>query len=245
MVGLKLVCLVLAANYLNCLIQCNALPTRRESDAIPRRTIAGVSVVDTELVRSAQQYARDHGNDIIYRHIMRSWLFGILLLQHNDTLNAQVDPEVHAVAAILRDVGLDRTPNSPIISHDRRFEIDGAIAARNFIRGHPQGRLWEERRVQLVWDAIALHAEPKIAPLKELDVQVVRNGIGLDAGTPSGGVTPDEYAVVMAEFPRGDFKAEVKDVGIWICTTKPQTTYGERLYSPFSGAESRVPTYWC
>ncbi|KAK0634217.1 hypothetical protein B0T14DRAFT_417934 [Immersiella caudata] len=193
---------------------------------LPRRTIAGVSVVDTPLVRAAQQYMRDHSNQPVYKHIMRSWLFGTLMVNNNATLAALVDPEVQAVSLLLHDLGFDQSPDSPITSTDRRFEVDGAIAARHFIRDHRDGRRWEERRVQLVWDAIALHTEQSYARYKEPDVAAVSTGIFMDFAGPSNGVTPSQYNTVVAEFPNSDLRQSVQDVFTWICSTKPIVTYG-------------------
>lgn len=105
---------------------------------------------------------------------------------------------MHAVAAILHDLGFDKNPNSTIVSPDRRFEVDGAIAARNFIRAHSDGRGWEERRVQLVWDAIALHGDQRIALFKEPDIAMVSRGIAMDFSGPNLGVTEQEYNRVFS-----------------------------------------------
>ncbi|KXX74759.1 hypothetical protein MMYC01_209287 [Madurella mycetomatis] len=191
------------------------------------RTIAGVSVVDTPLIRAAEMFARQHGDDFTYNHIMRSWLLGTLLIQHNETLRETIDLEVHAIATILHDLGWDRSANSSFVSPDRRFEVDGAIAARDFIRSHKDGKKWDARRLQLVWDAIALHTEPKIALFKELEVQAVNVGIALDFGIPAPGVTDEEYAAIAQEFPKDDFKSRFNETMIWLCQTKPTSTYGE------------------
>ncbi|KAK4119790.1 hypothetical protein N657DRAFT_658777 [Parathielavia appendiculata] len=212
----------------------------RGSDRHPRRIIAGVSVIDTPIVQAARQYAREHCDDNIYGHVMRSWLFGTLMLQHNSTLETLVDPEVHAVALILHDLGWERTPNSTIVTPDHRFEVDGAIAARKFIRGHHHGRRWEERRVQLVWDAIALHAERKIAFFKEAEVEAVSKGILLDFVGPDLGVPEDKYAAVVEAFPKSDFKNGVIEVFSWLCRTKPETTY-DTFMQPYG--ELFVPGY--
>ncbi|KAK4096404.1 hypothetical protein N658DRAFT_569895 [Parathielavia hyrcaniae] len=139
--------------------------------------IADVSVIDTPL------------------------LFGTLMLQHNRTLETLVDAEVHAVALILHDLGWDRTPNSTIVTPDHRFEVDGAIAARKFIRGHPHGSRWEGR------------------------LEAVSKGIGLDFAGPGLGVPGDEHAAVVEAFPKSDFKNNVIEVFTWLCQTKPDTTY--------------------
>src|SRR4051812_37938985 len=84
----------------------------------PTRQIAGVTVIDTPIVRAAHDYARARSDDTLYRHVMRSWLFGALMISKNSTLQASVDIEVQAVAILLHDLGLDRTPNSTIVSPD-------------------------------------------------------------------------------------------------------------------------------
>jgi hypothetical protein len=219
----------LVATCLSLSVQANPFPSPRAPDRYPRRTIAGVSVIDTPLVRSAQQFAQDNGDGNVYRHIMRCWLFGTLMLQHNNTLQSLVDAEVHAVSLILHDLGFDRAPNSTIFTLDHRFEVDGAIAARNFIRAHRHGRLWEEHRIQLVWDAIALHTEQRIAFFKEPEVEAVAKSIDLDFSGPALGVTEAEYAAVLDEFPRDNFKTLVIETMSWLCQIKPDTTYGEDI----------------
>ncbi|RYP57457.1 hypothetical protein DL769_009462 [Monosporascus sp. CRB-8-3] len=196
-------------------------------DDFPVRDIAGVTVIDTPLVRAAELYARQHSTGWAYKHVMRSWLFGTLIVQHNDTLACAVDPEVHAVATLLHDLGWDPHSNSSIVSGDRRFEVDGAIAAREFLQGHDDGRQWDDRRTQLVWDSIALHAERSISYYKEPTVQVVSKGIFLDFSGPAFGVTDAEYAAIAAQFPREDLRDGVNSTIVWLCETKPDTTYGE------------------
>ncbi|KAK4153776.1 hypothetical protein C8A00DRAFT_43345 [Chaetomidium leptoderma] len=219
----KLPWLAIVATWLAFSAQANPFPTGGGLDRYPRRTIAGVSVIDTPL-----------------KCIMRCWLLGTLMLQHNNTLQSIVDPEVHAIASILHDLDFDRSPNSTIFTLDHRFEVDGAIAARNFIRAHRHGNQWEERRVQLVWDAIALHGEDKIALFKEPEVAAVTKSVALDFSGPALGVTAAEYAAVMGAFPQDNFKASVIETTTWLCRTKPETTY-ETFLQPYG--ERFVPGY--
>ncbi|KAH7324866.1 hypothetical protein B0I35DRAFT_449707 [Stachybotrys elegans] len=189
------------------------------------REIAGVTVVDTPVVRAAEALALSHNDLPIYKHVMRSWLFGVLMIQANETLQRTVDQEVHAVAALLHDLGWDRARNSSTVSSDKRFEVDGAIAARHFLRSHEDGNAWEERRVQLVWDSIALHSERSIALYKEIDVQVVSLGIQMDFFGPLFGVPENAYNAVAAQYPRDDFRNAFNETMIWLCATKPETTF--------------------
>lgn len=166
---------------------------------------------------------------------MRGWLYGALILEDNDTLRATVDPEVHALSAIMHDLGFDQTPSSPIVSADRRFEIDGAIAARDFISHHGTQESWPERRMQLVWDAIALHSQASIYAYKEPDVAAVGNGVSADFTAPAVfGIPEQAYAAVLQEFPKVDLLGSVEQTFFWLCQTKPATTYG-KLCSALDG----------
>ncbi|CAH0028186.1 unnamed protein product [Clonostachys rhizophaga] len=199
----------------------------QESDNIKQyhhRTIAGVQVIDTPLVRAAQQLALKHSTDWAYKHIMRSWLFGTLIIDHNATLRESADLEVHAIAALMHDIGWDPTPNSPFVSSDKRFEVDGAIAARELIRSSNVSTQWDDHRVQLVWDAIALHATPSIHAYKELEVAITATGISADAVGPILGITKDQYDAVVKEFPNFDLVDGANKTMIWLCRTKPRTT---------------------
>ncbi|UPK92431.1 hypothetical protein LCI18_003366 [Fusarium solani-melongenae] len=172
---------------------------------VPRRTIAGVKVVDTPIVQDAHDYALKHSSDFTYKHIMRSWLFGAIVIEHNETLRNTVDLEVHAVAALLHDLGWDQTPGSPLVSHDKRFEVDGAIAAREFIQNNKYGKKWDERGVQLV--------------------VTTGNGILSDFQGPFLGITTEEYSAVLSEFPNNGMRDGMNNTIIWLCQSKPATTY--------------------
>jgi len=140
--------------------------------------LAGINVVDTPLVHDAMELTRSLSEPYLYNHVMRSWLFAVLIAAR---AKPAPDAELLAVSAILHDLGLtDR------YSAEERFEVDGANAARSFLkeRGIPAQQL------QLVWDAIALHTTRSIALHKEPEVAMTpfRNlrgrawcGIGADS----------------------------------------------------------------
>ncbi|KAH6623421.1 hypothetical protein F5144DRAFT_595596 [Chaetomium tenue] len=205
--------------------------------SLPHRTLAGIRLVDTPIVRDAEALAKQYSPGS-YNHVMRCWLWGALQLRHNATLAAQVDLEVHAVGLMLHDLASAHNLSHPFVSADRRFEVDSAIAAANFIRGHRDGGEWPDWRVQRVWDGIALHAEPKLALYKEPDVFAIYWGNELEwsYGRPGGqrmGITEEEHAAVMEAFPNedGGGDSDGPSAGLlwfiaWYCKYKPESTYG-------------------
>lgn len=220
----------------------NASPAPTQSlgrDDHQTRVIAGVTIPDTPVVRAAQAYARAHANDMTYNHVMRSWLFGAIIISRSkDRLT--IDPEVHAVAALLHDLGWDNT--GELVSPDKRFEVDGAIAAWNFIEsslhnGTIHSHDWDDDRKWLVWDSIALHTTPSIFAYKQPLVFLTAAGINADFHGPdsdlSGLITWDDYYQVKAAFPRLDLASGVSEIICGFARNKPATTYGRLHYASY------------
>ena len=65
--------------------------------------LAGITVLDTTLVRDAVELSRSLLEPYLFNHVMRSWLFGILL---SDGVKPAPDPELLAVSTVLHDLGL-------------------------------------------------------------------------------------------------------------------------------------------
>jgi hypothetical protein len=78
--------------------------------------------------------------------------------------------------------------------------------------------------VQLVWDAIALHATP-FAAYKEIDVVAATSGIAIDLWGPSKGVTKERFDHIATVIPRFDVASNRNETLTWLCRTKPKTTY--------------------
>lgn len=200
------------------------------------RVIAGVTIPDTPVVRAAEAYARAHADDMTYNHVMRSWLFGAIMISRSKDRLA-IEPEVHAVAALLHDLGWDNTDE--LVSPDKRFEVDGAIAAWNFIEssvhnGTIHSNDWDDERKWLVWDAIALHTTPSIFAYKQPLVFLTAAGINADFHGPesdlSGLITWNDYCQVKAAFPRLDLASGVSKIICGFARNKPATTYGMLTY---------------
>ncbi|KAF2478509.1 hypothetical protein BDY17DRAFT_314187 [Neohortaea acidophila] len=191
------------------------------SSPTPTRTIAGVKLVDSAIVRNALDYSRRHSDEITFNHTYRSWIFGVLLATR---MGIKFDPEVHAVAAMLHDLAWEYT--SQFASPDKRFEVDSAEAARQFLADNAPE--WESRKTQLVWDSIALHTTPGIAQYKEAEVMVCNMGVLADivgANFPGGLLSQSEYQTVVKELPRLRLEAGIKRILCNLCIHKPDTTY--------------------
>jgi len=208
------------------------------------QVLGGITVPKSPAITAAISYARSHSDDMTYNHIMRSFLFGHVIASKLPHLK-NLDYEVHAVSAILHDLGWDST--GELISKDKRFEVDGAEAARNFLRGlKVEGdEAWDDRRLQLVWDAIALHTTDSIVRYKEPEVVACALGIKADFtgpdNSPEGSLTWAEYDGIVKEYPRLKMITGIKEIFFNFCRTKPETTYdnlvgsfGERYLEGYS-----------
>ena len=203
------------------------------STTLPTRRLAGITVPDTPLIKSSIALAREHLDDMSYNHIMRSFLFGFAAAEKIPPM-ASRDTELHAVAAILHDLAwASRGPRmEEFISKDKRFEVDGAEGARNFVKSEV-GDGWDKHRLQLLWDAIALHTTPSIGQFKEPEVAATGLGIVLDFLGPAGApgmvpavlVTQEEWDAVRKEFSRTGFNEGVTKIMCGLCRSKPQTTF--------------------
>src|SRR5262249_42555096 len=155
------------------------------------RVIAGVVTPDSPLITSAIEYAHQLSEPYLLNHAVRSWLFAELM---GRVKGIEFDREVVAVGTILHDIGM-----TSAISGPHRFEVNGADAARSFVRAHGLS----DRRAQLVWDLVALNSTPSLALHKEPEVAVGTMGIGLDyGGFGLGALSAGEVDRILGAFPR-------------------------------------------
>jgi hypothetical protein len=179
---------------------------------------AGIEVVDTQLIRDAVEFARSIHEPFLYNHVMRSWLFAVVL---GEQMKPAPDPELVAAAALLHDLGLTEK-----YAAEARFEVDGANAARSFL----QARGVAPHQVQLVWDAIALHTHGSIALYKEPEVSVTFEGVSVDAvGYAFDRIPPSQMKAILSEFPRLGLKKGITACFTKVAREKPQMTYDNSL----------------
>jgi hypothetical protein len=179
-------------------------------------TIAGVDIPDTDLVGEATRIVRDATDQTLFDHSRRVFLWGSLKAAAR---GLDVDPELAYVGGLFHDLGL----TSQHSTKDRRFEIDGAEAARTFLLRH--GR--SETEARTVWLAIALHTTPEVPLHLAPEVAVVTLGVETDVlGLDLDEITDEQRAEVVAAHPRPDFKNRILRAFYDGMVDRPDTTFG-------------------
>src|ERR1700752_4497755 len=175
--------------------------------------MAGDSVADSPLITEVLEYARTLYEPYLFNHAMRSWLFARKIGQLK---GIDCDLEVVAIGTILHDIGLTAGVSGP-----NRFEVNGADAARSFVRG----KGLSDRRAQLIWDLVALNSTPSIALHKEAEVAVGTMGIGLDyGGFFFDLVPPADMTDILRAYPRLEMKTRFAETCCRLVTAKPETS---------------------
>jgi hypothetical protein len=129
------------------------------------------------------------------------------------------DPELLYVSAIFHDLGLTPTYSST----DKRFEVDGANAARSFLASHGLPK----ESLQLVWDTIALHTTIGIAEYKEPEVALMYSGVGLDVmGEGYDTLSESDRNEIVKAYPRDGFKDKIIPTFFGGFEHKTETTFG-------------------
>jgi hypothetical protein len=180
------------------------------------QSVAGVQVPDSRLARQATELLREYGTPLLFAHSLRVYLFGSIRGRHRGLV---VDPELLYIGAVFHDLGLTPTYRTA----DHRFEIDSANAARDFLRSNGV----DERAVELVWDAIALHTTPEIPWHKRPEVALVTGGVEADVlGWGLNEIPNEDRDAVLAAYPRIDFKRGIVQAFADGFGYKPDTAFG-------------------
>ena len=167
---------------------------------------------DTKICLAALDLVRDYSPPFLFNHVMRTYAFGRAA---GALQNAQYDDEMFFLGAILHDLGLVEE----FIGADR-FEIDGADAAANFLSR--QG--YSDKKIAVIWDAIALHTTPGIPQRKQAEIALVQLGAGIDVGAvPRALVTPETVDIILAEYPRLGYKKALLEAMGAVIRKKPMS----------------------
>jgi hypothetical protein len=172
------------------------------------------SVPDTQLTREATGLLREFSTPLLFNHSHRVFFWANELGRQT---GEKFDVELLFVCAAFHDLGLLKKFSSTA----DRFEVDSANAARQFLEHHGI----PETRIQTAWDAISLHTTPGIGQYKQLEVELLFNGVGLDVlGIGYETFPEDLRKKVVARFPRVNFKEEIAKAFLGGFESKTQST---------------------
>ena len=132
--------------------------------------LAGIRIPDSKLAREITELVRDTESALLFHHSSRVYYFGALW--QAGAAGSNSIRELLYAGAMFHDMGL--TPQHS--SQDERFEIDGANAARDFLRN----RGIAQHDIDTVWTAIALHTTPGIPQHMHPVVALVTAGVEMD-----------------------------------------------------------------
>lgn len=163
------------------------------------RPDADLSFPTTRIARAARRLVANTQEPFLRNHSLRSFLFGRAAAERaGRRAGEDYDAEVMFLICVLHDMGLTKRAST-----SQRFEIDGADFAARFLEQHGM----TDRRVDTVWDGIALHTSagfhqsPVFTRRRPPEIAIAQEGIGIDLTGPGG--LPAGYADrVHAAYPR-------------------------------------------
>ena len=179
--------------------------------------LAGIAIPDSKLASEITELVRDTESALLFHHSSRVFYWGALTGKRR---GLRFDPELLYAGAMFHDMGLTHRHSSA----EERFEVDGANAARDFLRGHgiPQPD------IETVWTAIALHTTPGIPQHMHPVVALVTAGVEMDVlGLAHSEYSDVEREAVVHAHPRTEnFKEDIIQAFYDGIKHKPETTFG-------------------
>lgn len=173
-------------------------------------------VPDTQITREATGLLLEFSTPLLFNHSHRVFFWAN---EFGKQSRERFDAELLFVCAAFHDLGLLEKFSSAA----DRFEVDGANAVRQFLERHGL----PETQIQTAWDAIALHTTPGIAQYKQLEVELLFNGVGLDVlGIGYETFSEDVRRNVVSRFPRANFKEGIAKAFLGGFQHKTQSTEG-------------------
>src|ERR1700688_1934171 len=179
--------------------------------------ISGISVPDSKLANKITEFIRDTESSLLFNHSSRVYYFGALAGRRR---GLKFDAELLYAGAMFHDVGLVPAYSSAT----DRFEVDGANAARDFLRRH----YISAQDIDHVWTAIALHTTPGIPQYMHPVVALVTAGVEMDVlGIDYASFTDSDRNAVVEAYPRtAYFKEDILQAFYDGIKHKPETTFG-------------------
>lgn len=196
----------------------SAAPTAAAASVQGDKKLA--SVPGTPRARAAARLIREAEGELLFEHSTRVYYWAAL---SGARKGWAFDPELLYIASMFHDYGLTSRYGS---SH-LRFEVDGANAARDFLRG--QGA--SDAELQAVWLAIALHTTNGISANLSPLASLLAEGANMDlVGLGYDQYSEAERNAVEAAHPRpAHFAESFMDALYNGIRHRPETTQGTGL----------------
>jgi HD domain len=174
-------------------------------------------IPDSQLAREITELVRDTESPLLFHHSSRVFHFAALAGRRR---GLQFDPELLYCGCMFHDMGLTHRHSSAC----ERFEVDGANAARDFLKA----RAIAPSDIDTVWTAIALHTTPGIPRHMHPVVALVTAGVEMDVlGLTHADYSDAEREAIVRLHPRGDnFKEDIIQAFYDGIRHKPETTFG-------------------
>jgi hypothetical protein len=179
--------------------------------------IDGVGVPDSKMAGEAAELVRDTASALLFNHSNRVYYFAALAGQQR---GVQFDAELLYIGSMFHDLGLTEQHSSK----NDRFEVDGANAARDFLRRH---RI-DQKDIDTVWAAIALHTTPGIPQHMHPVIALLNAGVLMDViGIGYDNFTAAQRNSVVQAYPRDpSFEEQLIQAFYEGTRYRPDTTYG-------------------
>ena len=177
----------------------------------------GVKIPDSALARDITEIVRETASPLLFHHSSRVFYFAALAGQK---LGLKYDAELLYCGCMFHDMGLTHKHSSAC----DRFEVDGANAASEFLKG----KGINQHDIDTVWTSIALHTTPGIPQHMHPVIALVTAGVEMDVL----GLTYSEYSdadrdAIIEAHPRGNnFKEDIIQAFYDGIKHKPETTFG-------------------
>jgi hypothetical protein len=182
--------------------------------------VSGIEVPDSKLALDAAKLIHDTEGDLLFQHSIRVYYWAALAGKRK---GLSFDPELLFVAAMFHDFGLTSAYGE---SH-LRYEVDGANAARDFLRSHGVS----EADCKMIWLAIALHTTNGVSPHIYPIAALLAEGANMDlVGASYDDFSAAQRNAVEAAYPHPpqfaeDFLQTLYDS----LKHRPETTQGTGL----------------
>lgn len=180
-------------------------------------TVETINVPDSQLAREITAFIKEIETPLLFNHSSRVYMFASAAARQ---AGLNVDEELLYASAMFHDLGL--MPDYS--SLDKRFEVDGANAASQFLRA----RGISDNDISIVWTSIALHTTLGIPEFMHPVIAGLTKGVEMDVlGIGYENFSETIRGDIISFFPRTpQFKEDIINAFYDGIKHKPHTTFG-------------------